>query len=119
MTDPLKVSDRAAPHDPWGKRYAFPVEESSGILIVAGSPHIVLARPGILRAVYVYTNGAADVTVTVYDHATLATGKVLSKPIVLGADLWGGEVNISRRAHNGLVIEIVGAGSSALVAYIE
>ncbi len=95
-----------------------PYSTSSGIVTVGQSPYIVHAAPCVLIDAIVYTDGTNDATLTVYDNATTVTGTVLAQAKAAGADLQAGVANMLRIADNGIAIEIVGTGASALIAYM-
>ena len=99
-----------------GNEFAVEVTESSGILTSDG---VVLDNPGILVAIVVLTDGSNNATVTIYDNASAASGKVLGKVIVLGADQMGGELKINALARNGLFLDISGTNAEALIRYID
>jgi len=88
---------------------------SSGILSSSGA---IKVTPGILVGVLAYTDGANDVTVTIYDNSSAAAGTVLSKIVVPGADKTGGEVNIMCEARTGIYMSISGTGATALIRYV-
>jgi hypothetical protein len=88
---------------------------SSGIL---SSDASVIAESGILVAIIAYTDGISDVTVTVYDNASAASGNVLGKIKVRGEDGMGGELRINALVTNGIYITISGNNGEALIRYI-
>lgn len=95
------------------------VARSSGLITVGQSPHVVSTKKSILVAVHVFTDGINDATVTVYDSDTGANGTVLAKYIVKGTERQLGEGGIWAIAINGLAVSLSGAGSSALIRYVD
>lgn len=93
----------------------FPyTSKSTGLLSSSG---VVKASFGILIDVLVYTDGANNATVTIYNDPDSADGKELAKVVVKGSDLMGGEVSILTEAALGMYISISGTGAQALVRY--
>jgi hypothetical protein len=90
--------------------------DSSGLLAASA---VVMARPGRLSGLIVLTDGTNAATVTVYDNATAASGKVLAKLIVAGAsqsaslNLPSGRVTVDQ----GIYCSISGTGAAAIVHY--
>ncbi len=99
-----------------GNEFAVEVTESSGIVAADG---VILNNPGVLVAIIVLTDGSNNATAIIYDNASAATGKVLGKVAVQGADLMGGELKINALARNGLFLDISGTGAEALIRYID
>lgn len=90
----------------------------SGLKAVADTPVVVKASAGVLRGLMVYTNGTNNATITIYDHASQATGKILAQIVVVAADLCGGVINLDVEAENGLVMGLSGTGCSAIAYYM-
>lgn len=90
--------------------------DSNGI---STSSEAIIASPGLLVDFIVFTDGVNQVTATLYDNPSAASGKVLAKAIIAGADQMGGEVNIWCDAVNGIYLEISGTGGEALVRYAK
>lgn len=99
-----------------GNEVTVEITESSGL---KGSDAVILDNPGVLVAIIVITNESDNATAIVYDNASAASGKVLGKVVVKGADLMGGELKINALARNGLYLDISGAGAEALIRYID
>lgn len=77
------------------------------------------AHPCFLRALTVLTNGTNDATVTLHDNATAASGTVLAKAIVAGADFTG-HITFPQRgvaASNGIYATLAGTGCECIVYY--
>jgi len=108
-----KMLNLAIPSDIRGQRFAYACI-SSGI---KSSSAVIKAGVGILVDVLVYTDGANNGTVTIYDNATAASGHVLAKEVVKGEFLQGGEVNILCNCDNGLYMELSGTGATAIIRY--
>lgn len=82
-----------------------------------GSGLAVKSSSGVLADCIVYTDGTNEATLIAYDNASAASGIVLAKVIVLGADKMGGEIDIEVAASNGIFITLTGTGSSCLIRY--
>lgn len=95
----------------------LPLASSSGLVGVADSPKVICTSPSVVMTVIGYTDGSNDVTVTVYDNATEASGTELSCVRIKGEELMGGETQMYRSATNGIVVKIEGVGGKALLAY--
>ena len=89
--------------------------ESSGLLTTDQS---VVVGSGVLLAIISYTDGTNDTVVTLYDSASAASGTVLAKIKLTGADFMGGETQILVEFDNGIFVDITGTGSEVLVRYI-
>jgi len=73
---------------------------------------------GTLNAVTVLTDGTNAATLTIYDNASAASGTVLYKSIVAGADLQKADVyNLAIRCVNGLYADISGTGAAYIIHY--
>jgi len=96
----------------------FATCKSTGDKAVADSPVVVKASAGVLRGFTAYTDGTNDVTVTVYDSAAAASGTILAKVIIHGADDSGGLMGIDVEARYGIVMTIAGTGGHAVAYYI-
>lgn len=92
------------------------LSECTGLLDADG---VIIDTSGVLVDVIVYTDGVNAATVIIYDNASAASGKVLAKVIVAGAENFGGEVSIFTGVENGLYLDISGTGAKALVRYIS
>ena len=81
---------------------------------------VISAEGCVLAGVVVATDGTNDVTVTLYDHATEASGtKLLPTFTVKGADGIGGCCPpFPIRAVNGVYLELSGDGAKANVYYL-
>ena len=78
----------------------------------------VLAQKGYLFGCLVETNGTNAVTLTLYDHASAASGKILRKIIVPGANSYGGfELPVGIEAANGIYADVTGTGAAFWVTY--
>ncbi len=92
-----------------------PVAVSSGVLTVS---QVVCRGPGMLMDAAIYTNGANDVTVILYDN-TSAAGKILSQMTLPGANLSGGLPNPTPlRSDAGIYLSLTGTGGTAIVYYL-
>jgi len=88
---------------------------SSGIVT---SDSAIITESGVLVAIIVFTDGVNDATVVVYDNDSAASGTVLGKVIVKGADNMGGELKINARVTNGIFVDVSGTGAEVLIRYI-
>lgn len=88
---------------------------SSGLLNADG---VIKDKAGILVGYRVFTDGTNQATLVLYDNASAASGTVLDKLIVAGADLVGGIVDVAVEAQNGIYADITGTGASFIVHYI-
>jgi len=79
----------------------------------------IAAGKAILAGAHIITNGTADVTLTLYDNASAASGTVIFKQVVTGTDdsipytLPDGGVG----AKNGIYADIAGTGAEYIVFY--
>jgi len=78
---------------------------------------VITAGPAKAVSLIGYTNGSDDVTLILYDNASAASGVVLHKAIILGADLMGGIVEVPVDAVNGIYLSLTGTGGTALVHF--
>lgn len=80
------------------------------------SSAVVHAHPCRLKALTVLTDGSNDATVTIYDHASAASGTVLAKGILPAADRTGYMVFPGRgvAAMNGAYAELTTANCIVL-----
>ena len=84
---------------------------SSGLLISGGQ---ITAGRGTLNALTVITDGATASTITLYDNATAATGRVLAKITIGGAAGSGFQSwNLAVRHLNGIYADFTGGGAAA------
>ena len=77
---------------------------------------LVSSKGGILGAIVVTTDGSNDALCVVYD-STDATGKIIARCPVKGADGLGGIV-IPKRRDIGLYVTISGSGAKYIVDYL-
>ena len=78
---------------------------------------VISGVPQSFQGALVFTNGSNAATLTIYDNASAASGKVLLKVVVVGADLMGGafpSFGIEKGA-NGLYAELSGTGASFIL----
>ncbi len=99
-----------------GNEHTVEITESSGL---KNSDVQILDNPGVLVAIIVFTDGSNDATAIVYDNPDAASGKVLGKVVVKGADLMGGELKMNALARTGLFLDITGVGAEALIRFID
>lgn len=81
---------------------------------------IILAAPGTLLGLIIVTDGTNDATVSLYDNASAASGNILAKFVVKGADL-AKELVISECgvvANNGIYADVSGTGANYIVHYL-
>lgn len=82
------------------------------------SDSAILATAGALGGVLVITNGTNAATLIIYDNATAASGTVLWKCVVNGADQYGGGLFPSLiNAANGLYADISGTDAAYIVYF--
>jgi len=103
---PLDLNSRALPL----------VKKGSGLITESGVVH---GDNAVLYDAIVFTDGTNDATVTVYDNATEASGRVMFHDVVKGSVVKGGEVNIADEALYGLFIAISGTGAKVIVRYVD
>lgn len=90
------------------------------VSIVSGlktSDELINTGSSVVTGLLVYTDGSNDATCTVYDN-TEGSGKVITKFIVKGSELYGGVVGVRWAANTGVYITISGTGSSANLYYM-
>lgn len=78
----------------------------------------ICATKAILGHVIIGTDGTNAATIIVYDSPSAASGKVLFKQIVPGADYAGGAINLNIVADTGIYLAISGTGAEATVHYM-
>lgn len=73
-----------------------------------------------LTSLMVYTDGVNDVTVTLYDN-TAASGTVVAKIIVTGANDYGGRIwgKFPRKCSTGIYGDLSGVGGTFIVEYLD
>lgn len=93
-----------------------PTNKSSGILTADG---VVNDGTVILAGVQIITDGVTDVTLTIYDNGTAASGTVIFKQSVTGTDdslaYWFGEGGI--RGKNGIYADLTTAGTAEFIIF--
>lgn len=94
-------------------------KESSGELSASA---VVIGKDGYYKGCRVFTDGSNNATLTIYDNASAASGLVLDKIVVKGADLMGGVKegegqNKGIVAKNGIYAEIAGTGATFIVHF--
>ncbi len=96
------------------------MEKESSDLLSASA--VILNKDGYLAGCRVFTDGTNNATLTIYDNASAASGKVLDKIIVVGADYMGGvkEGDGAYKgivARNGIYASISGTGATFIVHF--
>ena|SRR5208337_1204980 len=90
---------------------------SSGVISTSS---VAVLGPARLTDCSVYTDGVHNVTLTIYDNATSASGNVLAQVTVTGASLVGGcFMPIPEQVSAGIYVSISGTGGSVLVSYCK
>ena len=110
----IKNTIKRFPRDGDGQAHVV-ICESSGLKTASA---VILDVPGILVSCIVYTDGASDAEVTVYDNASAASGVELAHAYVKGSERMGGEARIFCEAENGIYLSITGSGAKALIRYL-
>ena len=79
---------------------------------------VIMAMPGTFKGLIVITDGTNAATVTLYDNASAASGTVLAKMVVAGADsskeLVVGECGVV--ANNGIYADV--SGTAQITSFI-
>ncbi len=88
--------------------------KSSGLLTADG---VIATGKTILADVFINTDGTNAATLTLYDNASSASGTVLLKVSVLGADFSKAFNNMHCRADNGIFADISGAGADYVIHF--
>jgi hypothetical protein len=93
-----------------------------GYLLSSGkktSSGIILAHQGIIGGVTVKTDGTNDVTVTIYNNTSSASGEILVDLLIPGADKVGGIVfgTMPVLAPAGIFLSYSGTGGSCIVYF--
>lgn len=77
----------------------------------------VVDAKGVLYGLLIETDGVNDATVTIYDN-TAASGKILRKMTVPGADFYGGfELPAGLVANHGIYADVSGTNAAFWVTY--
>ena len=82
----------------------------------------IFSGSGFLTSLMVYTDGTNDATITLYDSATGALGKILVILPVTGANDYGGRIwpgSAFRSFSDGIYAVVSGEGASTIVEYIR
>lgn len=90
--------------------------KSSDLLVASGA---IASGRNYVKGVKILTDGTNAATVTIYDNATAASGKVLYKGTVSGASLAGPLDDFTHmvQAENGLYVQLAGTGANAIVYF--
>lgn len=79
---------------------------------------VISKEPAALYGVFVETDGSHNVTLTIYDNASAAAGKIIRKITVPGANFYGGwEFPYGLKAANGIYALIAGTGAAYWVTW--
>lgn len=79
----------------------------------------IKAGPGTLVGFTVLTDGTNTATLILYDNPSAASGTVLGKMIVVGADRFDHiEFSSHRLASTGIYADVTGTGAEYIVYYI-
>ena len=78
---------------------------------------LIFTGPAVLRGFIVTTDGAADVTIDVYDKTTATGTKLIPTFTVKGANNYGGVMNAEIQAATGIYLDITTSGTAGVVVY--